>query len=137
MKYRSLCFIFVVCSLIVSACDRQKTVCSEENIGYIEDIATFPALEEFKPGAEPTSVEINGKMKLVDHIVEGPVCNENWRDTVYVGCDIQIAAWEEAPRFFEACDFTVEPGSTIIVAHHNNEPFYRGCSCHTGEDILE
>jgi hypothetical protein len=127
-------------ALAFSACDRQKTVCSEESIGYIDDLASFPSLadsSELQPPGAPIMVEINGKLKAVNRIVSGPICNEIWGGTVYVGCDIQIAAWAEAPRFFEECDFTVEPGATVIVAPHNNEPFYRGCSCHTGEDLLE
>jgi len=123
-----------------TACDRQKTVCTKESIGYIDDMALFPAPPnpaDIRQEGKPVLVEINGKMKPVDRIVSGPICNEVWTGTIYVDCNIHIAVWKEAPRFFEECNFTVEPGARVIVAHHNNEPFYRGCSCHTGEDILD
>ncbi len=140
MKYWRFFIIIVALTLTLFACDRQKTICSEESLTYLDDMASFPPLSDaadITPESQPLLVEINGKMMPVDRIVTGPVCNENWSGIVYVGCDIQIAVWEEAPRFFKECNFNVEPGATIIVAPHNNESFYRGCSCHTGEDMLE
>jgi|SaaInl8_200m_RNA_FD_contig_71_435190_length_1835_multi_6_in_0_out_0_2 hypothetical protein len=135
-KFEQILFILILCTFALSACDRQKTVCEDTDITYIDNPDYFPALEEVESGAA-LFVEINKKMTAVDRIVTGPICNEHWTGKVYVACDIEIAAWGEAPRFFEECDFTIEPGATIIVAPHNNEPFYRGCSCHTGEDLLE
>lgn len=81
--------MFAFCLLTISACDRQKTVCEETDIMYIEKLEDFPALEN-----------------IVEQSADGE-------------------------------PLLVEPDATIIVAPHNNEPFYRGCSCHTGEDILE
>jgi hypothetical protein len=78
-------------------------------------------------------VEVNGKMILADKVVEGPLCNDLWRGEVYVGCDVQVAAWEEEPLFLKGCELTIEPGTVVYVAAHNNEAYYKGCSCHTGE----
>ncbi|MBC8336600.1 MAG: hypothetical protein H8E29_15165 [Anaerolineales bacterium] len=132
-------FLVMICVVMLSSCARNKTVCSDESIIYIDEIASFPPLADtdITEGSSQVLADINEKRKLVDHIVTGPVCNVNWSGTIYVDCDIQIAAWEEAPRFFEKCNFKVEPGTTIIVAPHNNETFYKGCSCHTGEEFFE
>jgi hypothetical protein len=79
-------------------------------------------------------VEINGKMKQVDMHIEGPLCNNHLKGRVYIACGLQIPEWEEISNFLEACDFTVEPDSVIYVGSHNDTPFYKGCSCHTGEE---
>jgi len=140
LRIRHFCFIVAIFAFTISACDRQKTVCEDTDITYTENLEEFPTRgNDFSHnnGTVPLLVDINGKMTPVDRIVTGPVCNELWSGKVYIGCNIQIAAWDEAPRFFEACDFNVDPGAIIIVASHNNETFYRGCSCHTGEDFFE
>jgi hypothetical protein len=68
--------------------------------------------------------------------VSGPLCNDRWEGTVYVTCDVQVAPWdeeEENPLFFKDCDLEIEPGTIVYVADHNDAPYYKGCSCHTGE----
>jgi hypothetical protein len=54
-----------------------------------------------------------------------------------VACDLQIAAWGEEPTFLEDCNLNIEPGTIVYVAAHNDAPYYKGCSCHTGEVISE
>lgn len=82
-------------------------------------------------------VEIGGKQMLVDKVVSGPLCNDTWQGTVYVTCDVQVAKWneDENPIFLKGCNFTVEPGTIVYVAAHNDAAYYNGCSCHTGEEL--
>lgn len=69
----------------------------------------------------------------MDRIVQGPLCSDTWSGVVYVACDLQIIEWEEDPTFLKDCDLNIEPGTVVYVASHNNEPYYKGCSCHTGD----
>jgi hypothetical protein len=82
----------------------------------------------------PIEVEINGKMKWVDKVIEGPLCNDSWKGTVYVACDVQVFEWEQDPLFLKGCNLSIEPGTVIYVAYHNDAAYYNGCSCHTGEN---
>jgi hypothetical protein len=68
--------------------------------------------------------------------VHGSFCDDAWSGTVYVACDIEIPEWEEAPTFLDDCALSIEEGTVVYVAHHNNEAFYKGCSCHSSEEIL-
>ena len=126
--------IFLV--FLGSACQRHSTVCPEGSITYWTDPATvqplsLPASSELI--ATPILVEIRGKMKEVDRLISGPVCSDTWEGTIYVGCDIQIAAWEETPDFFVDCPLTIKPKTKVYVAAHNDSAYYKGCSCHSGE----
>ena len=78
-------------------------------------------------------VKVRGKMMKVDRVIQGPVCNDHLKGKIYIACDIQILAWEKTPRFLEDCDFSVEPGSVVYVAAHNDTAFKKGCACHTGK----
>ncbi len=123
---------------VLSACDREKTVCTPEvgtpkpTLQLIDLIKITPI-----PGLipDPTEVEIGGKLISVDKLVNYPICNDDWSGIVYVSCDAQVAAWdpEEGSRFFEGCNLNVEPDAVVYVAAHNDSPHYKGCSCHTGE----
>ena len=90
-----------------------------------------------KPYLLARAVEINGKKIEVDKLVDYPLCNDSWRGIVYVGCEAQIAEAEDDPNdnplFFRGCDLKIEPGTVVYVAAHNDTPYYKGCSCHTGE----
>jgi hypothetical protein len=72
-------------------------------------------------------------MMTVDRVVSGPLCNDRWQGTVYVGCEVQVLEWSETPLFLKDCDLTIEPGTVVYVADHNDAAYYNGCSCHTGE----
>ena len=96
----------------------------EKSLSSAPDLPTPPA---------PIKVEINGQMMTVDKIVAGPLCNDNWKGSVYVTCDVQVFKWEENPLFLKNCDLTIEPGTVVYVAYHNDAAYYNGCSCHTGE----
>ncbi|OGO25891.1 MAG: hypothetical protein A2136_09785 [Chloroflexi bacterium RBG_16_54_11] len=69
----------------------------------------------------------------VDKVVEGPLCNDTWSGSVYVGCNVQVYPWQETPIFLKDCQLKVEPDTVVYVAYHNNTAYYNGCSCHTGE----
>jgi hypothetical protein len=87
------------------------------------------------PAAEskPAEVSISGKPMTVDKVVTGPLCSDHWEGTIYVGCDVQVLKWEETPLFLKDCDLSIEPGTVVYVAYHNDSAYYNGCSCHTGE----
>jgi hypothetical protein len=85
------------------------------------------------PSPTPAMVEIGGNMLSVDKIVQGPLCNDDWHGTIYVGCDVQVAQWEEHPTFLQYCNLNIQPGTIVYVADHNDAAYYKGCSCHTGK----
>ncbi len=128
--------------LFLSACERKTTVCPEGSVTYLSDIESFPKLSSAGnpvKASGPVEVEIRGKKKKFDRLVEGPLCNIKLGGKVYIGCDIQILEWdkEENPTFLKNCDFFVEPGSVIYVGVHNNAIYKKGCACHTGEMYKE
>jgi hypothetical protein len=136
----TIALIFTAIVLLTSACQPREPVCPPDSITYVSSAAQLAVLTspvDVGSSLTPVEVEINGKTMLVDQIVHGPLCNGDWSGTVYVGCDIQIAAWEEEAGFLEECDLTIEPGTVVYVAAHDDEPYYKGCSCHTGEDPIE
>jgi hypothetical protein len=76
-------------------------------------------------------MKINGKSITVDKVVDGPLCNDSWQGTVYVGCNVQVLEWEETPLFLKGCNLSIAEGTIVYVARHNNAAYYEGCSCHT------
>jgi hypothetical protein len=84
----------------------------------------------------PIQVEIGGKEMDVDKVVDYPLCNDDWRGTVYVSCNVQVAEAEldadSNPLFFKGCNLNIAPNTVVYVAAHNDAPYYKGCSCHTG-----
>ena len=52
---------------------------------------------------------------------------------MYVTCDVQVLPWEDQPTFLRDCDLDIAPETVVYVAYHHDEPYYNGCSCHTGE----
>ncbi len=137
-----LLFMLVLIPILsLSACDREKTVCTPEagtpkpSLQLADLLVSTPA-----PGSMPVPIEVNigGKLMLVDKLVDYPICNDDWSGTVYVSCEAQVAAWdpEEGSRFFDGCTLLIEPDAVVYVAAHNDAPHYKGCSCHTG-DVYE
>jgi len=86
----------------------------------------------------PVTLEIKGKMIEVDKVVDYPICNDDWSGVVYVTCDAEVAEAaldaDENPLFFEGCELNIEPDTIVYVAAHNDAAYYKGCSCHTGEE---
>ncbi len=130
---RLLLLTLISSALILSSC-AEKQVCPTpgEDKNYLsqEDLVSLEV-----PAAEvlPTEVSINGVSMLVDRVVTGPLCSDHWEGTIYVGCDVQVMEWVETPLFLKDCDLSIEPGTVVYVAYHNDAAYYNGCSCHTGE----
>ena len=141
MKQTKILLVFLSLGLILtlSACERGKSVCPLEDTPrptlVLADLLLTPAPEL---DSSPVQVEIKGKMTLVDQMVNYPICNDHWSGVVYVTCDAQVADAalddEDNPLFFLGCDLTIEPNTVVYVAAHNDSAYYKGCSCHTGED---
>jgi len=133
-KFLGTCLsIFILLSL--AACS-PKSTCPVQN-----DSSRYLSPQEIKPQSSlppensslPAKVMIGGKLRTVDKVVTGPLCNDHWTGTVYVTCDVQVFAWEEKPLFLKDCDLSMEPNTVVYVADHNDAAYYNGCSCHTGE----
>ena len=128
----SVALLFVM--LCLSAC--QADVCPPDSVGHVSDPAQFPPSDPAKPVPTPTLAEIGGKTVEVDRVIHGPLCNDTWRGTIYVACDVQVAEWDEeqGPFFLDNCDLTIDPGTVVYVAAHNDTAYYKGCAvCHTSE----
>ena len=133
MKYKQG-VLFSLVLFLVAACQPSAPACPPESVTYLQDVNSSPASDAQESAPTPEQlVEINGQEMLVDQVVQGRLCSGSWSGTVYVPCQIQIYAWEENPDFLENCALSIEPGTVVYVAAHNDEPYYQGCSCHTGE----
>ena len=131
--FRIPLFTFILLSL--AACEA-KPVCppSADTVRYLspldlEELSSSP----HENSSSPIEVKINGKMMTVDKVVTGPLCNDNWKGIVYVACDVQVFKWEGDPLFLKSCNLSIEPGTVVYVAYHNDAAYFKGCSCHTGE----
>jgi hypothetical protein len=130
-------FLAILFVLVLAGCARNETVCPA-------DAGTPPAalqltdLIDLPPPAssEPVEVPIGGKPIKVEKLVDYPLCNDNWSGTVYVSCRARVAEAEldaqSNPLFLKGCDLNIAPNTVVYVAAHNDAPFYKGCSCHTG-----
>jgi hypothetical protein len=142
-EHRVKVYVAIVPALLISlisACRAPAPVCPPDSVTYVTDSSSLSApssLEDFEKSTNPLLVEINGKEMLFDEVIHGALCGGDWRGTIYVACDLQIATWEEEPTFLKNCNLNIEPGTVIYVAAHNNDPYYQGCSCHTGEIVNE
>ncbi len=132
MKHRLFYWMSLIIWLL-SACRSHPSPCTEHKdasryLDLAQLMATTPT-----PSSAMTAVEIGGKRVWVDKVVSGPLCNDTWRGTVYVTCDVQVAPWQEQPTFLKGCDLKIEPGTVVYVAAHNDAAYYQGCACHTAE----
>jgi hypothetical protein len=145
MKFRMtsiICTALLFFALCLSACDRNNNVCppvegTPQPKPGLEDLIVLPTPT---PQLEPLQVEIGGKIVSVDRLVEGPLCNDTWSGIVYVGCSAIVGQSkmdaEENPLFLQGCKLNIEPHTIVYVAAHNDAAYYKGCSCHTGEDPI-
>jgi hypothetical protein len=130
----TLLFVFALCS-----CARNKTVCPPAE-GTSADKPPLAEMIDLPPpipaSSEPVEVLIQGRKMKVDKLVDYPLCNDNWSGTIYVSCEAQVAEAEldpdSNPLFLKGCDLNIAPNTTVYVAAHNDAPYYKGCSCHTG-----
>jgi hypothetical protein len=104
----------------------------------LEDLIALSPPDQF---ISPIEVEVGGKMMMVDKKVDYPICNDKWSGTVYVSCEASVAQAKtdenDNPLFFKGCDLRIEPGTIVYVAAHNDAAYYKGCSCHNGEDPIQ
>jgi len=130
---RTLFLTLLLPVLLLSSC-AEKQVCPTpgDDKHYLsqEDLVSLDASSSEQ---SPAEVSIGGKTMMVDKVVTGPLCSDHWEGTIYVGCDVQVMGWEETPLFLKDCDLSIEPGTVVYVAYHNDAAYYNGCSCHTGE----
>ena len=136
-------FIFLTLFvLILSACEREKTVCPPEEATPQSALQLADLIETTVPSSDsdPVQVEIGGKQMEVDKLVDYPLCNDEWSGTVYVSCDTQVAEAkldaDANPLFLKGCNLDIAPNTVVYVAAHNDAAYYKGCSCHTGEAPL-
>jgi hypothetical protein len=130
---RTLFLTLLLPILLLSSCsDKQICPTPGDDRQYLsqEDLVSLEA-----PAADvsPAEVSVGGKMMTVDRVVTGPLCNDHWDGTIYVGCAVQVLAWDETPLFLKDCNLSIEPGTVVYVAYHNDAAYYNGCSCHTGD----
>jgi len=132
---RIVTILFALCILLsLSACQPSEPVCPEESITYLDRATPFETIAVQSPPTEAKTIDINGKPIAFDQVIHGQLCNNHLSGTVYVDCDVVVYKWEKASNFLDGCDFTVEPGSVIYVASHNNTAYYQGClSCHQSD----
>ena len=134
--------ILIISAVILSACQRQNNVCPpvEGTPQPKPALADLIAMPPAPPQPDPLTVEVGGKMIRVDKLVEDPLCNDTWSGTVYVGCNVVVAESkmdaEKNPLFLKGCNLKIESGTIVYVAAHNDAAYYKGCSCHTGEDPI-
>lgn len=136
---KTLLFTLALWILFLSGCERSNTVCPQDE-GTPQITLQLTDLLEAPPptpvSSAPLQVEIQGKLMEVDKVVDYPLCNDNWKGTVYVSCDAQVAEAEmdvdTNPLFLKGCNLKIEPDTVVYVAAHNDAAYYKGCSCHTG-----
>jgi len=145
MKYRIVIFLglaLLFFAFFLTACQRKNNVCPDiEKISQpkleLADLIASPPPDHHP---DPVTVEIGRELQTVDILVDYPLCNDKWSGTVYVSCDVLVAQTEldnqDNPLFFKGCNLEIEPGTIVYVAAHNDAAYYKGCSCHTGEDPI-
>lgn len=142
MKYsKILCItLIVVLAVVLSACQRQRAGCLVEGATPRPTLALANLLLTPAPQGTngPLSVEIKGKLVAIDKLVDYPLCNDTWHGTVYVSCASQVSGAElddeGNPLFLAGCNLQIAPNTIVYVEAHNDAAYYKGCSCHTGED---
>ena len=128
----SYSLVVIIFSILITGCGKADPVCPPPT-GTPQYLIIPPdQLPTPSPAQGPNQVKIGNQAIQVDKVVEGPLCNDHWSGTVYVGCDVQVYPWTEEPIFLKTCQLTIEPQTVVYVAYHNNTAYYNGCSCHTG-----
>lgn len=127
MKKISL-VIFVVLVFSMSGC--KAAICPESSVDYVESALLMPQISS-ETQSQRVSIQIGKKEIMFDQVIHGPICNNTWKGTVYVACDVQVVKWQDTPNFLDGCNLVVEPDTVVYVASHNNAPYYKGCNeCH-------
>ena len=132
---RSSVLLLALLALLISACGAD--VCPPGSVSYVADPSLLPEPAAVEVPSTPTLMEIGRRQVEVDRVIHGPLCNDTWSGTIYVACDVEIVQWteEEGSTFLDGCALTVEPGTVVYVAAHNNAAYYKGCaSCHSSQE---
>ena len=133
MNNKILLIFTLIFLTLLSACMDARSLCPPGMITYRERTDPFSKLTVTQP--EPQQIEIKRKMVNFDQVVTGQLCNNHLEGMIYVGCNIEIYAWEGKSNFLDECNFIVEPDAIIYVAAHNNSAYFKGCdSCHMSEE---
>jgi hypothetical protein len=108
-----MAFLVLALAAILSAgCGKAVPVCPPVT-GTPIFLAVAP---ENLPTPTPVSgifpVKIEKREIMVNKIVEGPLCNDEWNGSVYVGCNVQVYPWieDDIPK---DCHLTIEPDSYL------------------------
>jgi hypothetical protein len=133
----------VLLTFLLAACSRTNTVCPSDEGAPLPGPSLADLIIASPPVSKlsvPIQVEVQGKMVEVDKVVDYPLCNDDWSGRVYVSCDARVAEAEldedANPLFLKGCNLNIALNTVVYVAAHNDAAFYKGCSCHTGEDPL-
>ncbi len=134
MRKVTFCFLIGL-MLTLCACKPASPLCDEDSLQYrsLDELIALETTGVDIEDSDATSqeLEINGRMVQFDQVIHGPLCNNHLAGTVYIACDIEIAAWQDKPNFLDGCDFEVSPGSVVYVAAHKNAAYFQGCDfCH-------
>jgi hypothetical protein len=137
MKARTaiiLSLSLIVGALVATACGSNKSACSPEApkapLPYVTPMPTRVTQNDPETYILPAIIEIKGKQIAVDKVVHDVFCDDQWSGKVFVDCDIEVAEWEEVPNFLDGCSLSIAEGTVVYVASHNNQAYYKGCSCH-------
>ena len=127
-------WLMLIAMLVITACQPKPTVCLSEDpaapVLIITPLPTTVSAEEPDGYLAPAIVMIGGRETRVDKVVHGSFCADEWRGVVYVDCDAEVAEWVKIPNFLDDCGLTIDEGTVVYVAAHNNQAYYKGCSCH-------
>lgn len=89
-----------------------------------------PPLAGSSPRPDATPMAIRQGTVYFDQIISGELCDGSWSGLIYVEKGIGVRPWDQDPLFLQSCDLTIAPGTVVYVGDHNDDPYYRGCSCH-------
>jgi hypothetical protein len=120
--------VFVFFLLLMTACQSSPGTDLSRCTSQPNESSAQSAAVESNP--VPVIIEVGDKLLCVDQVVQGKLCDDVLSGVVYVPVDVQVANWEEDPVFLENCNFTVKPGTIVLVGAHDDDPYYNGCSCH-------
>jgi hypothetical protein len=137
-KNRIVILVLVTIALLISGCGRNSNICDTEPPNLpVEVRQSLEAPQDSNPTASPIELEIRGRKVTADQVVHGFVCDDQWSGTVYVDCDVEVPEYQtvsdEEANFWVGCDLQIEEKTVVYVAFHNDEVYYKGCSCHTNE----
>jgi hypothetical protein len=128
---------FIGLSLMIAGCGRKSNVCATEPPNQPIEIRQQINQPQGEENSYPIEITIRKKTVMVDKIVHGNLCDAQWSGTIYVDCDVKVPDWEPdeegEAKFFSECNLEIEEGTLVYVGYHNDEAYYKGCSCHTSD----